>query len=102
MGLATPWSGEWRMECEGGEIAWSTGEGDRVIVTPVGKETYDVVLPKLTYTGRLSCLHAFLQAITSGQEPETSGRDNLHTLALVLAAVASARSGQPQLPEPLS
>lgn len=94
MGPATPWSGEWRMECEGGEIAWSSGEGDRVTVTPAGKDTYDVVLPKLTYNGRLSCLHAFLEAISSGREPETSGRDNLHTLALVMAAVASAKSGQ--------
>ena len=101
MGPATPWAGEWRMECEGGEIAWSSGEGDHVTVTPFKQESYNVPLPKLPYTGRLSCLNAFLQAIHSGQEPETSGRDNLHTLAMVMAAVASASSGKSQMLEPL-
>jgi predicted dehydrogenase len=58
-------------------------------------------MPKMTYTGRLGILNAFLRAIHDGEEPETSGRDNLHTLALVMGAISSASSGQPQLLESL-
>ncbi len=96
MGPSTPWAGEWRMECEHSEIAWSSGGNDHITVTPFGKEPYAVSLPTLTYSNRLGCLNAFLRAIHDGQEPETSGRDNLHTLALVMAAIISASSGQPQ------
>jgi predicted dehydrogenase len=31
-----------------------------------------------------------MDAVATGREPETSGRDNLHTLAVVLAAYRSA------------
>ncbi len=99
MGAETPWGGEWRMECAGGEIAWCSGGSDHITVTPAGEAPYDVPLPELTYGGRRGCLYAFLQAIRDGREPETSGRDNLRTLALVMAAVASASTGQPQVPE---
>jgi len=96
MGPSTPWAGEWHMECEGGEIAWSSGGNDHITVTPFDKEPYAVPLPTLTYSNRLGCLNAFLRAIHDGQEPETSGRDNLYTLALVIAAINSASSEQPQ------
>lgn len=36
----------------------------------------------------------FVDCIAKGAEPETSGRDNLHTFALVEAAYASAKSGE--------
>jgi hypothetical protein len=41
-----------------------------------------------------------LQAVRTGQEPETSGRDNFNTLALMLAAVESA-TNDGQLTKPL-
>ncbi|MFZ0215416.1 MAG: Gfo/Idh/MocA family oxidoreductase [Candidatus Dormiibacterota bacterium] len=99
-GAATPWSGEWRMECRQGEIRW-TGRSDRAtreheLVTrePDGGEQR-VDLAPLRFTDRAGALHEFADAILSGRTPESSGRDNLRTLALMEAAVASATSGEP-------
>jgi predicted dehydrogenase len=44
--------------------------------------------------GMLSMLAQFQQALTTGKAPETSGADNLWTLAMFEAAVQSAQSGR--------
>jgi hypothetical protein len=36
-----------------------------------------------------------VQAVKSGQEPETSGRDNLKTLSLMYATIEAASSNKP-------
>jgi predicted dehydrogenase len=98
-GPQTNWGGEWNMECEGGEIIWtSRGElPDKVLVRPLGKSARAVKLPEVPLTDRSGCLNAFVQALQSGQEPESSGRDNLKTLALMLASVEAAATEQPVL-----
>ena len=45
-------------------------------------------------TGHHYDLYHWRACIESGLEPETSGRDNLNTLALTLAAVESANTGR--------
>ncbi|MBO0709435.1 MAG: Gfo/Idh/MocA family oxidoreductase [Candidatus Dormibacteraeota bacterium] len=105
-GEITPWSGEWRMQCRGGEIQWA-GRGDRGArlerlhirrreggAGAAFKEE-DVTLAPLGYQDRAGALHEFAQAILQGRAPETSGRDNLGTLALMDAAVTSAAQGAP-------
>jgi predicted dehydrogenase len=47
-------------------------------------------MPRLPALDRAGTLAAFVEAIRSGTEPETSGRRNLPTLALSLAAIRSA------------
>jgi predicted dehydrogenase len=95
----TPWTGIWRMECAGGEILWSgRGRGDtdeRVTVRPLGKPARRVELPTLAQTDRAGSLAAFVQAVRTEQEPETSGRANLGSVALMNAAVESATAGLP-------
>lgn len=95
----TPWAGVWRMECAGGEIAWTSRNGrdasaDLVILRRYGETARRVVLPKIRQLGRAGCLSAFARAIRTRQQPECSGRDNLGTIALMQSAVAAARSGQ--------
>jgi len=95
-GPKTCWSGEWRVECTRGEIVWtSRGDttSDQVTVRPLGKRAHRVKLPEIALTDRRGSLQAFVQAVRTGQEPESSGRDNLHSLALMCAAVESATSG---------
>ncbi|HZR44278.1 MAG TPA: Gfo/Idh/MocA family oxidoreductase [Ktedonobacteraceae bacterium] len=102
-GTPTNWAGEWNMECERGEIVWtSRGEQpEKVLLRPLDKRTRSVELPTLEYTDRSGSLDAFVRAIETGEEPETSGRDNLKTIALMFAAVASANAGQPvDIPSP--
>jgi predicted dehydrogenase len=96
-GPTTDWCGEWRMDCEGGQIIW-TGRGelpDKVLVHPSGKRSYAVKLPEMELVDRKGSLQAFVQSLESGETPESSARDNLNTLALMFAAIQSAESGLP-------
>ena len=94
----TSWSGEWHMECDRGEIIWTSRDDpapDHVSIRRLRKRARSMRLPEVALRDRQGSLNAFVQAICTGQEPESSGRDNLHTLALALAAVESATSGLP-------
>jgi hypothetical protein len=60
-GPQTSWSGEWHMECSGGELVWTSRDErapDRVTVRPLGKRTRQVVLPQMPLTDRRGSLHA--------------------------------------------
>lgn len=99
-GPPTPWAGEWHIECEGGEIAWTSRadaglNAERVEVRQLGKSYQAVEMPDLTHIDRAGTLHAFAEAIRLGHEPETSARSNLGSLALMFAAIESAASGNP-------
>jgi predicted dehydrogenase len=96
----TLWAGEWRMECDGGEIFWTSRDnegsgGDRLTVRPLGKPARRVKLPELPAIDQAGSLAAFAHAISTGQEPESSGRENLGSLALALATIESATAGLP-------
>ena len=107
-GQATPWSGDWRLQCERGEILWS-GRGDRgarqerLLVrrrprggadpSTVSEQLYE--LAPLRYPDRAGALHEFADAILCDRSPETSGEDNLKSLELMEAAVASSVAGTP-------
>lgn len=96
-GPQTNWAGEWHMECEQGEIIWtSRGElPEYVMLRPRGKDARSIELPDYPLTDRSGSLHAFVQAVQSGQEPESSGRNNLKTLALMFASIEAARTELP-------
>ena len=98
----TPWAGMWRMEFEGGEVLWtsrgdisSRASSDRVTVRLLGKPARRVELPTLPYIDQAGSLMAFVEAIRTGKEPESSGRENLGSVALMNTAVESATSGLP-------
>ena len=99
-GPSTLWAGEWRVECAGGEVAWTSrdergGTGaDRAVVRPRGGPARELALPPVEPHGRAGVLAAFAAAVRAGAAPESSGRDNLGSLALVEAAVASAATGR--------
>jgi predicted dehydrogenase len=91
----TPWAGEWRMEFEHGEVTWASAADsdptqDRVVVRPRGGEERVIALPPAARTGGWGTVTEFAAAIEAGREPETSGRRNLGTIALMAAAVESA------------
>jgi predicted dehydrogenase len=94
-GPVTPWAGEWRMEFEHAEVFWTSKEDDgmlrdRVVVRTRNGKTRTLTLPEVRRTGPSGTLTEFADAIETGREPETSGRENLGTIALVEAAVESA------------
>jgi predicted dehydrogenase len=96
-GSPTNWGGEWRMDCEKGQLDWtSRGEiPDRVTVRPQGKRPRSAALPALEFRDRSGSLDAFVRACRSGEAPESSGQDNLKTLAFLLAVVKAAETGLP-------
>ncbi|HWG84099.1 MAG TPA: Gfo/Idh/MocA family oxidoreductase, partial [Deinococcales bacterium] len=98
----TNWAGDWRVECEGGEVSWtsrddqSVGAADRVAVRRRGRKTARALtLPVVEKYDRSGTLAEFATAIREGREPESSGRDNLATLITSLAAIRSATEGRP-------
>jgi predicted dehydrogenase len=102
-GEDTPWAGEWRMELERGELRWTSRGKDvdeRVEIRPEGAAPRAVPLPTLAHIGRRGTLHEFATAVAEGRTPDSSGRENLGTLALIEAAVASADAGGVPAPHP--
>lgn len=98
----TQWAGTWRMEFSEGEVSWTSRIGgeipdtaDSVVVRPLGEEPQPRALTPLRYVDRAGSLNAFVEAVRTESEPETSGRRNINTLALTFAAVESAATGVP-------
>jgi predicted dehydrogenase len=101
-GQDTPWAGEWRVDFAEAEVTWASRKGgendisaDRVCVRRLDGTASEVRLPRIRHLDRAGSLQVFVDAIRTGEEPETSGRCNLGTLALSLGAVESAAVGAP-------
>ena len=95
-GPQTNWSGEWRIECAQGEITWSARGTlpEYVTIRPLGQEQAEsIALPEVPFVDRKGSLHAFVEAVHAGRQPECNGPDNFNTLALTLASVASSQQG---------
>jgi hypothetical protein len=102
-GEETAFSGMWRMSFEGGEAIWRShadasersAEADALLVRERGRAAAVLDLPRSVPFGRAATLRAFADAVrTRRLDPlESSGEDNLWTLAFTNAAIASARSG---------
>ncbi|WP_144761943.1 Gfo/Idh/MocA family protein [Curtobacterium sp. 9128] len=100
----TAWAGEWSIQGEDGELRFTSraGEpgdvsGDLVTVRKAGEqEPTSVELPTAEHHDRQGGLQAFARSVSGGPAPETSGRDNLRSLALMEAATRSAASGLPE------
>lgn len=91
---ATLWSGAWRLEGTRGVLTWTGRNGRDLAGERVTLRGRRVPLPDLPRTGRQGVLLAFAETVRTGREPLTSGRDNLRTLALTLAAIRSAETGR--------
>ncbi len=89
----TTWAGEWAVECPRAAVEL---RDDRVHIVPAEHPEQDteVELQKMPCEGQEFALGEFTQAIEEGREPETSGRDNLKSLAMVFATTESARRGE--------
>jgi predicted dehydrogenase len=103
-GWQTTWDGDWRIQGTDGELHWADNAvslSPQSVFTSVflpgarereGKLVFD--LDPMEAEDRLATLAGFHDAIASGEEAETSGADNLMTLATVLAARLSVERGE--------
>jgi predicted dehydrogenase len=98
-GPVTPWAGDWRLEFEHGEVFWTNRDDDathdKVVIRPRTGKARSANLRPMQHTGGWGTLSEFIDAVQAGREPETSGRNNLGTIALMDAAVESATRLEP-------
>lgn len=99
-GEPTNWAGEWRMEFESGELAWTSragvgdgASGDQVVLRRRDGSVAEVPMVSMPLVGRSMGLRQLVESIRAGSEPESSGRSNLGTVAIMEAAARSMDSG---------
>jgi predicted dehydrogenase len=99
-GFSTAYDSQWRLVGTDATAMWDSW-GPPVVQTgleaaPGDRErTHHRQLPIGTHrTGHEACLAEMFSALREGRQPETNARDNLNTLAMVFAAVASAEEGR--------
>lgn len=96
-GWDTSWDGEWHVQGSEGEIHWA---GDRIEVLGAPADGAGeprralAELVELPAEDRAASLAELRAAIDEGREAETSGRANLVTLAMVVAARAACERGE--------
>ena len=96
-GTETPWAGEWRIECERGEIRFTsrgdeTGELDELCVRTKGRDQR-IALETTDAADRTGSLTEFVRCVRTGAIPSTSGAANVGSIGLTYAAIEAASSG---------
>jgi predicted dehydrogenase len=104
-GRQTGWGGAWEIQGDAGGLYW---EDDRIVIYPgeqgpsgsrlarrlrAFRPTGGVELDRGAAADRAGVLRELDAAIRERREPAASAKDNVRTIALVTAAVESARSG---------
>jgi len=99
-GMKTSWESSWRFVCEKGTLLWDgfdTLHAERATATRDGifEVMEPVAVPPLSAADRIGghegVIRDFVAAIASGTQPETSGADNIKSLAMVFGAIESAK-----------
>lgn len=101
-GMQTSWNADWRIVGSKGTLRW---DGEQTVraeaVKADGKHGFNSEMAAapiepvaLPYTGHEAMLRDFVHAVRNGGTPMCPCQDNIKSLAMVLAAVQSAKSGQ--------
>jgi predicted dehydrogenase len=92
----TSWNGAWEIVGETGRLTWAGGDWDqaKIEVQAWGSAPEPVDLVPLPSGGQHGLIAEFVEAVSTGREPDTSAADNVNSLAIVFAAVESTETGQ--------
>ena len=101
-GANTSWESAWRIVGTKGTVLWDGADQflARVVTGDSGffRDLQDIEVPAPAEEdqthGHASVIADFLDAIETGRTPETHGADNIKSLAMVFAAIESAKAGQ--------
>jgi predicted dehydrogenase len=101
-GANTSWESQWRITGTKGTVLWDGADAFDAhrVAAEDGflREQEAITVPDVADVsateGHASVIDAFLRAIETGGKPETTGEDNIRSLAMVSAAIESARTGQ--------
>ena len=97
-GANTSWDSAWRIVGSKGTLLWdgenefasNVVDGDEGFFRPLRHFAVPAVPDMRLANGHVSVIDDFLRAIEEGREAETSGRDNIRSLAMVFSAIESA------------
>lgn len=102
-GAPTSWESQWRITGSQGTAIWD-GSSDPYaeVVDPESEQGQftstikQIKAPEveLVHEGHAGCLDELFDALLSGRPAETDAADNQHSLAMVMAAIESAKTGQ--------
>jgi len=106
--LGTSWESQWRVIGEGGTATWDGHQDIRLApsrraddlglaeleLNGEGGGHHAPAIPPMTLAGHAGCIAHSLESMAAGRAPMTAGTDNIRSLAMVEAAVRSARRGQ--------
>lgn len=99
-GCPTSWQCAWRIIGETGTLLWDGESEIRVERTLSGEgfmrpaESIEVPAVPLAFSGHQGLMVDFCEAIRTGSQPMTAAADNIHSLAMVFAAIRSADTGR--------
>jgi predicted dehydrogenase len=91
MGRETTWNADWRLEGSKGVLAI---EDDEVRFADTPARGRKVRLLSMSKTDQAYLLDDFARDLDEGREPETSGENNLNSLAATFAVVESIKKGR--------
>lgn len=98
VGSQSSWNGDWRIEGPGGSIDWDSEGTFHSHLHRLAQGEEKVSRRRIEHLevppSQQAILDEFLGAIRENREPECSARDNLGSLAMVFAAIQSAREGR--------
>lgn len=101
-GANTSWESAWRVTGSLGTLLWDGADhfearvvdGDSGFFRPLREIDVPAPADADQTHGHASVIADFLTAIETGRTPETVSTDNINSLAMVFAAIDSARTGQ--------
>jgi predicted dehydrogenase len=102
LGERTDWHSQWRILGSTGSVFW---DGDmkfnaEAIVPDSAPEFFtptrklEVPVAAMQFERHAAMMGEFVDALRAGRQPETNCQDNIKSLAMVLAAVESAKAGK--------
>lgn len=94
VGSRTTWNGDWRIEGPEGSIDWEADRMWHVHLHRTPERVRYEIFPLAVPAAEHAILDEFFTAIWEDREPECSARDNLKSLAMVFAAIRSAKEGR--------
>ncbi len=94
----TSWNGDWELIGKRGRLLWNGGvenpNDGQITVELWNQAPKPMPVPATMAIDREAVLEAFEHAVTTGEEPETSVRDNIQSLAIVVGMVESIDRGE--------
>ena len=101
-GMNNSWNSDWRVVGSKGSLTWDGADDIRAqAIQPRGKHAFtsqllDIKPPTVVvkHQGHDGLIREFVRCVQTGAKPQTECHDNIKSLAMVLAAVRSARTGR--------